>query len=917
MIGRVERAFEKVDRDLRFLMQCFREVLEELGEHDLACRLPWIGAPPASFEGLLPERIAQAYSISFQLLNIVEENAGVQTRRLTETEEGMASETGLWGQALQRLKALGLTDQHIAAALPHIHIEPVLTAHPTEAKRTTVLEHHRALYLLLVKNENPIWTPMEREQIRQEIKALLELLWRTGEIFLKKPEISAEVRNVMHYLRNVFPDVLPVLDERIRYAWSEAGFDPNLLADARQLPRITFGNWVGGDRDGHPLVTPEVTRQTLLAMRLQALVTLHQRLTGLASRLSLSEHLNFPPPSLLDWISTYAALTGERGRQALARNAGEPWRQMINLMLARLPLDATAASLEHGPDRYRLAQELLSDLELLSDSLCMVGAQRIATMYVQPIYRLVQMQGFHLAALDIRQNSRFHDLALAQLMLAAGLDEGHDFPHWDESRRLAMLNRELDSPRPFTRSGSPVGPEADAVLGCYRVILDYLHDYGPDGIGSLIVSMTRSVSDLLVVYVLAREVGLCVPTSEGLVCQVPVVPLFETIDDLDHAPQILHDFLHHPLTKRSLLAQQHQRGTSEPVQQIMLGYSDSNKDGGIFASLWYLYRAQDALAEVGRACGVRVRFFHGRGGTISRGAGPTHWFLRSLPHSSLNGELRMTEQGETIAQKYANRLNAVYNLELLLAGTTEVTLSQRVLPKTGLRLVPVMHEIAELSRQEYRRLLATEGFMTFFRQATPIDVIEISPIGSRPSRRSGQQSLEDLRAIPWVFSWNQARYYLSGWYGVGKALEMLQTSKPETFTALSEHVALQPVLNYILGNVTTSLATASPEIMIAYAQLVEEETIRTSILRLILEEYERTCQMIERIYGCSLADRRPRLHRVLNLRQEGLRLLHHQQIGLLRSWRTLQKENPAEAERVLRQLFFSINAIASGLRTTG
>jgi phosphoenolpyruvate carboxylase len=921
-----DRDFEKVDRDLPFLISCFREVLEELGEQELARHLPWQGEYPPLFDGLPPERIAQAYSISFQLLNMVEENAGVQMRRITETEAGMTRESGLWGRNIQRLRELELTDKDIAAMLPHIRVEPVLTAHPTEAKRSTVMEHHRALYLLLVKNENQVWSPMERQQIRDDIKVLLELLWRTGEIFLKKPEITVEIRNIMHYLRNVFPDVLPVLDERLRYAWKEAGFDPALLSEANQLPRLSFGNWVGGDRDGHPLVTPEVTRQTLHEMRLNALIIIQQRLTSLVTRLSLSEHLQEPPPHLVEWIATTVEGLGERGQQAIQRNANEPWRQMVNLMMARLPLDSTGTTLvepskepaaEQGPGRYPLASELADDLQILYDSLVAVGAWRLARATVQPMMRMVQTLGFHLAALDIRQNSRFHDMALVQLMQAAGLEEGKTFPQWDEQRRLDFLNGELRSPRPFTRLDSPVGQEADAVLGCYRVVRDHIRDYGPDGIGSLIVSMTRSLSDLLVVYVLAREVGLCINTSDGLVCKVPVVPLFETIDDLEQAPAILRGFLEHPVTRRSLDVQQARSGEDTPVQQVMIGYSDSNKDGGIFASLWGLYRAQDAIGEVGQACGVRIRFFHGRGGTISRGAGPTHRFLRALPHSSLNGDLRMTEQGETIAQKYANRLNAVYNLELLLAGTTEATLRHQATPKTCLPLTPPMDTIARHSREVYRRLLTTEGFLTFFRQATPIDVIELSHIGSRPSRRSGQRSLEDLRAIPWVFSWNQARYYLSGWYGVGSALEALARETPATFAALREHALVQPALNYILSNVATSLATADTEMMNAYAQLVEDETIRSRMLDLILAEYERTRHMIEAIYLRPLTERRPRLHRALSLRQEGLHLLHHQQIELLRGWRSLQQTDPQAAEHMLRQLFFSVNAIASGLRTTG
>lgn len=915
--------FDKVDRDLAFLIPCFREMLDELGEHELANHLPWEGMRLDSCDDSPPERIAQAYSIAFQLLNMVEENAGVQTRRVTESQEGLARESGLWGRNLNRLKELGLTDTQIADALPSIRVEPVLTAHPTEAKRSTVLEHHRALYLLLVKRENPVWTPMEKQQIRDEIKELLELLWRTGEIYLRKPNVASEVRGITHYLRNVFPEALCVLDKRLLQAWTDAGFDTSLIEDPRQQPRLSFGNWVGGDRDGHPLVTADVTKITLLDMRRNALTILQQRLTKLVMLLSLSENLQAPPLPLLDWIKATKDMLGERGQQAVERNPGEPWRQMVNLMLTRLPIETVGIEtmeMQEEDGCYRVPSELEEDLLLLYTLLREVGANRIAASEVRPLIRIVQVFGFHLAKMDIRQNSEFHDAAFSQLMMMAGVPDAESFPHWDEDRRLAFLNQELISPRPFTRMDGSLGQEADSVLGCYCTLRDHIRAYGKDGIGALVVSMTRSLSDLLVVYILMREVGLTFNTPEGLVSELPVVPLFETIDDLERSPHILRDFLNHPVTKRSIAYRQKVTANDMPVQQVMIGYSDSNKDGGIFASLWSLYRAQDYMAEVGRSMNVRIRFFHGRGGTISRGSGPTHRFLRALPHSSLNGDLRMTEQGEVIAQKYANRLNAVYNLELLVAGVTEATLRHKHTPHACPLFVPIMDELAASSRRFYEMLLNTDGFLSFFRQSTPIDVIESSHIGSRPSRRkSGKEfTLKDLRAIPWVFSWNQSRYYLSGWYGVGSALEELKTTNPPAFESLKEHVLHEATLNYILSNVATSIATVDTEIMQQYAALVEDKEIRERMLGMILDEYQRTKRMLEEVYKGTLEERRPRLYRALGLRHEALHFLHHQQITLLRRWRQVKEAgNHDEAERILPQLLLSVNAIASGLRTTG
>jgi phosphoenolpyruvate carboxylase len=522
-----------------------------------------------------------------------------------------------------------------------------------------------------------------------------------------------------------------------------------------------------------------------------------------------------------------------------------------------------------------------------------------------------------MANLDIRQNSRFHDLAVSQLLSAAGIEDGERFPEWSEEQRLAFLNRELQSPRPFTRPDMTVGPNAEAVLSSYRVLVDHIDAYSEDGIGSLIISMTRSLSDLLVVYLLAREVGLALSTTEGLVSRLEVVPLFETIDDLRASPDILRTFLEHPLTRRSL-AYRFRGSKTTPVQQVMIGYSDSNKDGGIFASLWELYRAQETLAQVGKQCGVRVRFFHGRGGSISRGAGPTHRFIKSLPHAAINGDLRLTEQGETIAQKYANRIHAAYNLELLLAGTTRSTLLDWYDPEIAHMLEPTMDQLSQLSRRAYEDFLHTDGVITFFRQATPIDIIEQSRIGSRPARRSGKHTIDDLRAIPWVFSWSQARFVLTGWYGVGSALQELHDNDHAAFEQIKSHNLIWAPLHYIISNAATSIALSDTEVMQWYAALAESDQVRERVMEKIHAEYDRTCRMLEIIYGGPLPERRPNIHEMLSLRHEGLRALHHQQIDLLRRWRDLQHAGAqTAADTTLSQLLLTVNAIASGLGSTG
>ncbi len=912
--------FEKADRDFSFLLGCFRDVLRDLGEDEIADHLPWqeAGLPIGHYP--CAERALQAYSIFFQLLNMAEENSAAQNRRHLETEKGLSHLTGLWGRTFKRLREIGIPDAEIASLLSGVSVEAVLTAHPTEAKRKTVLELHRELYLLLVKRENQMWTPLEQRDIRFSINVVLERLWRTGEILFDKPEVSAERRNVIHYLYNIFPEVLPMLDKRFLQAWKESGFDCRKLSNPRSFPRLGFGSWVGGDRDGHPLVTAEVTQETLEEMRKHAMTLIRSRLRELASKLSLSERLQAPFNPVMERIGTLAAGLEEKGRLAIERNRHEPWRQFLNLVISALPDEMQSGEDIHSPEkhfRYRNSRELLDDLDLLRESLVAIGAGHIAENEIVPVYRIVQTFGFHLGKLDIRQNSKFHELALSQLMTAAGMN-GKDFLEWDEAKRREFLDRELRSPRPFTHPDMIAGPEAEAVLACYRVLLNHGKKYGYEGIGSLIVSMTRDVSDLLTVYLFAREVGMMTETDEGAVCMLPVVPLFETIGDLEKSPAILREFLDHPVTVRSLEYMKTTNSQHRKVQKVMIGYSDSNKDGGIFTSIWSLYRAQEKMLEAGKYCETDILFFHGRGGSISRGAGPTHRFVKAQPFGSFDAGISFTEQGETIAQKYANRISAVYNLELFMAGAAGIMIRQKNGQKAAHPLETAMDTLSAKSNMAYRSLIEAEGFFDFFREATPIDIIESTRIGSRPSRRSGKASLEDLRAIPWVFSWNQARYSISGWYGVGSALEYLHDSQPEVFEEIRTRYFDWPPLRYIISNADTGISAADLNIMHQYAALVGDFTVRDRILGMIEAEYRRTRKFIDILFAGPLENQRQSVNRFVSLRREGLEMLHLHQIKLLKEWRGLLRNGQqTEADRILPELFLSVNAISGGLRTTG
>ena len=899
----------RLEKDLLHLSRLLRAMLERQGRGDLAAWIPWDGALP---EGEPPAEAERLYAIAFEILNLVEENASAQVRRHKETNQGLAAERGLWAWAFKRLKERGASPEEALAAIRRSSVEPVLTAHPTEARRTTLLEHHRNIYVLLVKLESSHWTPWERKTFEEEIVALLERLWRTGGVQLAKPSVADELENACHFLGTVFPDVLLDLDQRLRDAWSDAGWDPALLATAENYPHLSFGNWVGGDRDGHPHVTPAVTRASLLRMRGIALSRLRQRMAETASRLSLSGTLQEAGSELSGRIDELAEALGDAGRAARDRNRGEPWRQFLNLLIARLPEDPAQVPV---PPLYRSPLEVLSDLALLRRSLVAVGAGHLADSDVLPLEREVSVFGFHLARLDVRQNSGTHDRAVELLLEQTGIPSP-SFSQWDEVRRLEFLERELSSPRPFTVPGAVLDGEAETSVGALRAVASHIVDYGPEGIGQAILSMTRSLSDLLTVSLLAREAGLWIRTPDGWASRVPTVPLFETLDDLQRAPGIMRRFLSHPFVRRSLeLA----RATWEPnaprpVQGVMVGYSDSGKDGGIVASQVSVRRAQELLVAEADALGIDLRFFHGRGGTISRGAGPTDRFLRALPPQSLVTGLRTTEQGETISQKYANRITARYNLELLCAGTVAASV-RRSDPADRSAEDEALSVLEESSQKKWRAMVEHEEFAAFFVQVTPLDVIERARIGSRPSRRSGRRSVADLRAIPWVFSWSQSRFHATGWYGAGTALQELRDGHPALWEHLRKIAVERSFPRFLMNNIEASVHTGNEAMARLYAELAEPR-LGELFLPGLFEERARTVALLEELFGAPFAVHRPKLSRSLRLREEPLGLLHRRQIALLREWRPLTEDDPRK-EPLLNELLGSVNAIAAGLRTTG
>jgi len=905
-------------QDLEFLLQCLSEVLQENGETELASQIPWITTANPDFSGEHTHKLLQLYSIAFQLLNLSEVNGAVQKRRRKRDREGLESVNGLWGRVLHDLKSRGVSPEQIMEQFQHIEAEPVLTAHPTEAKRPVVLSLYRQLYLLVLKRENSMYNRFEQEEVKHDIKRILHKLWFIGEIFIEKPALESELENVLHYFYRVFPEVLPYLDYRLKQAWSETGFDPQLVEDSSRFPSITFGNWVGGDRDGHPLVTAEVTAMTLQTFRMHGLKLALAELDDLSDKVSIYCEKESLPKAFSKRLQ---AIESElEATPGTLRN--EPFRYFINLLKLKLPVaerQGGGVELVDTEYTYRHSDELVRDLELLKSTLMSFGAWSLATYDVQKVVRHLDVFGFHLASLDVRQNSQYYEEALKEI-IKTGIPNRYKDISKSSGTLAEFILQELDHNRPFlTRTDFLSSNQAREAVDTFHSLRRHTRNYSERALGTLIVSMTRNVTDLFTVFLFAREAGFSRLDTNGLICPMPVVPLFETIEDLKQSPRILDEFLSHQVTLNSLEYVRQKRNWNHPVQDVMIGYSDSNKDGGILASTWHLYDAQVKLAAVGKKHGINIRFFHGKGGTISRGAGPTHWFLKALPDSTLNGQIRVTEQGETIERKYANKGNAAYNLELLLAGTAHQSVINHLEHPVSDPLRQILFSyMAEESYRAFKQLTLHPSFIRFYEQATPIDVIESSKIGSRPARRRGKRSLEDLRAIPWVFSWTQSRMHISSWYGVGSVLHKMKLEQPDKYAHLKELAKGDDFVRYVLTNVDTSLAATDESIMQMYGGLVEDEQVRQDILTMLLDELALTRKMMLDLLTSPISTRRVNHHLSTQLRAEALLPLHKEQVALLRSWREAQKNGDKPlTELLLQSLLRSVNAIANAMGTTG
>lgn len=907
------RAAAYAEETLQLLARVLLRVVERR-RPDVAAVLtnevPWPGPESESLRGTL-----EAFGIWFQLASIAEEMAGMARRRMIERERGVDHVPGTYATIFREAAREGISPQEVQKILDDAKICPVITAHPTEAKRVTVLEIHRRVYLILLQLESERWTPREREDFEQQLEVELDLLWMTGELRIEKPSVSDEVAWGVHFFREALFEQTPALMEKLERALAAAYPEHEF-----KLPRVlSFGSWIGGDRDGNPFVTNTVTRDALNAYRLAILKRLRERLRVVRNQLSIAVHAIEPDPAFLLVLENLLAECPS-GEQIKDRNPGEVFRQFTGAMIAKL--DATSDAAERlaiptaGVFAYRQSDELIDDLNQLELGLERSGCGALAEHLVRPLRYEAMAFRFCTVSLDVRQNSGVINSLVASYWEKVVGQPAEDYQKLSESDRLAFIERELGN-LTLNRDGFDARElERTDTVATFKLVRDAKRDLDRKSIGCFILSMTTSVSDLLAVYLVAKMTGLCEPAEQGEVCKIRIVPLLETIEDLRAGPEILEGLLANPLVKRSVAFHGN-------AQEVMIGYSDSNKDGGFFASNWELYNAQERLTQVGRKVGVGISFFHGRGGSVSRGGAPTGRAIAAQPDGSIGGRMRVTEQGEVVSFKYANRGTAIYNLELLTASVFEHTL------KSGREAVlnladenrQALDTLSQLSCEAYRHLSQHPGLVDYYREASPVEELTLLNIGSRPARRTGAKTLSDLRAIPWVFAWTQNRHMVPGWFGFGSALSEFRSANGAAGDRLLRQMYEQVRLfRLICDEVEKSLTLVDHEVVDAYANLVANTTTRDEILGMVRTELEKTEGMVRWINGNQeFGTRFPRHRRSLLRRKPILRQIGMEQVALLERFRDRRAsgEDDAKLAETLVPLLLSINCIAAGLGWTG
>ena len=845
------------------------------------------------------QTVVRAFSYFLQLANIAEDEHHIRRRRAYDLA-GSPPREGSLVHALDQLADSNITPEAVVDFFAHAVVSPVLTAHPTEVQRQSLIRNHRDLAHLLDQRERLRMTPEEDAENRLGLANAILTLWQSRMLRPVRLKVLDEVKNGISFFKETFFTELPRLYVQVAQQLHTRYPEKNWALP----PFFRIGTWIGGDRDGNPFVTAEILRETL---RLQSAATLNHYLDEiheLGGELPLSNLLVDTTPELDD--------LAERSTDHSPQRADEPYRRALSGIYARVA--ATARSLDHiEPVRHEIGQAtpyddpdaLRADLKVLSNSLKLNGSAPLAGGRLRRLLRAVQVFGFHLAPIDLRQNSEVHARSVAELFAGAG--RCPDYEALSEVDRIRLLVEEIATPRPLYSPYLEYSEETQGELAIFFAARELRQHYGAVALPNCIISKTDGVSDLLELALLLKEAGLLRPGSQSQL-DVNIIPLFETIEDLQKSAATMDGLFNLPVYRELIAGRDNE-------QEVMLGYSDSNKDGGFLTSGWELYKAEIELARIFGQHGVRLRLFHGRGGSVGRGGGPSYHAILAQPVGAVSGQIRLTEQGEVISTKYGNPDTGRRNLEVLLAATLEASLTDhenRVEPAETFH--PVMDQLSALAFAAYRELVyETPGFTTYFRQSTVVSEIATLNIGSRPASRKPSERIEDLRAIPWVFSWAQCRLMLPGWYGFGSAVDAYLQANSDGLATLRRMVHAWPFFKSLLSNMDMVLAKTDLAIASRYAELVTDAGLRDSIFQRIKAEWELSRKHLFTILEQDdfLADN-PLLKRSLQLRSPYMDPLNHLQVELLKRHRAGETD-----ERVARGIHLAINGIASGLRNSG
>ena len=916
------------------------ETVEHLRRHAVQSRRTGDAASAQSvrsrvrgLRGEDPNAVARAFSYFLHLANIAEDRD--QNRR--QRAHALADDTPTRGgirHAIANLKEQGVSAARIRKWLESAHIVPVLTAHPTEVQRKSTLDVHRHIATGLAQRDQRL-TPYEREQLDRALIGHIATLWQTRMLRYTRLTVADEIENALSYYRSTFLSVLPQLYGDLSRQLGRDGNQPFAPPPEPLAPFLSMGSWIGGDRDGNPNVDADTLDRAMLRQSSVLLDHYLSEVHALGAELSIST-------LLIDAEPTLQALAEAGGDQS-AHRQDEPYRRALVGVYARLAATArhlTQTELARRPaapaEPYPDAATFAADLATLTASLADHQAAPIARLRLTELQQAVAVFGFHLATLDLRQSSDVHEQTLAELFQRAGVrhhGQPLDYLALDEDSRVAVLRAELAQGRPLASPWLTSTDTTTRDMNVLRAAYEARARFGPRAVTQTIISHTETLSDLLEVMVLQKEAGLIAPPGArpGALDGLAVVPLFETIPDLENGPGIMDAWLSLPEVRERI--QRVQGGT----QEVMLGYSDSNKDGGYLTSNWSLYQAERALVQVFARHKVKLRLFHGRGGSVGRGGGSSFDAILAQPPGTVAGQIRLTEQGEVIQSKYKDAEVGRWHMELLVAATLESSLTPQALAAQAEdarfeEYGEVMAHLSGLSLRAYRGLVyETPGFAQYFFAATPVNEIAGLNIGSRPASRKGGQRIEDLRAIPWGFSWAQCRLLLTGWYGVGTAidnyLEHGMAKGPKSRTARLKQLRTMakdwPLFRTLLSNMEMVLAKSDLTIARGYAELVPNRSLRERIFGLIETEHARTVTVLKLLTQRELLANEPLLLASLQQRFAYIDPLNYLQIELLRRWRTASgranrsADSGAEAVRTPRAIHLSINGVAAGLRNSG